>query len=75
MALLYSQASRSFLETLAYVIGAGLGFCIVMVLFTSIRERIAVAEVPAPFRDAAIVLITAGMMTLAFLGLAGLSGK
>jgi electron transport complex protein RnfA len=39
-----------------------------MVLFAAMRERIAVADVPVPFRGAAIALVTAGLMSLAFMG-------
>lgn len=47
-------------------------FSLVMVLFAAIRERLAVADVPAPFRGNAIALITAGLMSLAFMGFSGL---
>ena len=43
-----------------------------LILFTALRERIATAEVPAPFRGAAIGMVTAGLMSLAFMGFAGL---
>ncbi len=51
---------------------AGLGFSLVLVLFAAMRERIAIADVPLPFRGAAIGMITAGLMSLAFMGFAGL---
>jgi electron transport complex protein RnfA len=44
------------------------------VLFAEIRERLATAPVPAPFRGAAIGLVTAGIMSLAFMGFAGFAG-
>ncbi|MGQ8976375.1 Rnf-Nqr domain containing protein, partial [Enterobacter hormaechei] len=44
----------------------------VMVLFASIRERLAAADIPAPFRGNAIALVTAGLMSLAFMGFSGL---
>ena len=43
-----------------------------LILFSSIRERIAVADVPEPFRGSAIALVTAGLMSLAFMGFSGL---
>ena len=43
-----------------------------MILFAAIRERVAVADVPAPFKGSAIALITAGLMSLAFMGFSGL---
>jgi electron transport complex protein RnfA len=72
VALLNVQEAHSFLESLFYGFGAALGFALVMVLFAGVRERVAVADVPAPFQGAAIALVTAGLMALAFLGFAGL---
>jgi electron transport complex protein RnfA len=56
-----------------YGLGAGLGFALVLIPFAALRERLATADVPAPFQGAAINLITAGLMSLAFLGFAGLA--
>ena len=72
VALLNVQEAHSFIESLVYGFGAALGFALVMVLFAGVRERVAVADVPAPFQGAAIALVTAGLMALAFLGFAGL---
>jgi len=71
VALLNTSQSDSFLQALAYGIGAGLGFCLVMILFAGLRERLAVADVPAPFKGPAIALVTAGLMSMAFIGFAG----
>ena len=54
------------------VLGAALGFSLVLVLFAAMRERIAVADVPLAFRGPSIGLITAGLMSLAFMGFSGL---
>ena len=72
VALLNTRQSDSFVEALAYGVGAGLGFCLVMVLFAGLRERLDAADVPAPFRGPAIALITAGMMSMAFYGFTGM---
>jgi electron transport complex protein RnfA len=72
VALLNVQQAHSFLESLFYGFGAAAGFALVMVLFAGVRERVAVADVPVPFQGAAIALVTAGLMALAFLGFAGL---
>ena len=64
-----------YLRTLAFILdgfAAAVGFSLVMVLFASIRERLVVADVPAPFRGNAIALVTAGLMSLAFMGFSGL---
>ena len=73
VALLNVQSSKTFLQALAYGIGAGLGFCLVMLLFAGIRERLELADVPTPFKGAAIALVTAGLMSLGFMGFAGIT--
>lgn len=72
VALLNVQARRGFIEAALYGFGAAAGFSGVLVLFAALRERIAAADVPVPFQGAAIGLITAGLMALAFMGFAGL---
>ncbi len=72
VALLNVQEKNGFIESGLYGFGAAVGFSLVMVLFAALRERIAVADVPAPFRGAAIALVTAGLMSLAFMGFSGL---
>ncbi len=72
VALLNIQEDHTFLESVFYGFGAAVGFSMVLILFAAMRERINVADVPAPFRGAAIGLITAGLMSLAFMGLSGL---
>lgn len=53
-------------------LGAGIGLGIAIVLFAAMRERLAAADVPAPFRGAPIALLTAALMALGLLGLSGL---
>ena len=72
VALLNVQEQNNFIETILYGIGAALGFTLVLVLFAAMRERIAVADVPAPFKGNSVALITAGLMSLAFMGFTGL---
>lgn len=72
VALLNINKEHSFLESALYGFGAALGFSLVLVLFAAMRERLAVADVPTPFKGAAIGMITAGLMSLAFMGFAGL---
>ena len=72
VALLNINKQHSFLESAFYGFGAALGFSLVLVLFAAMRERLAVADVPDAFKGPAIGMITAGLMSLAFMGFAGL---
>lgn len=72
LAVLNVQKGYGFLETLVFSVGAALGFTLALVLFSGIRERIALADVPKPFQGTAIALVTAGLLSLAFMGFAGL---
>jgi electron transport complex protein RnfA len=71
VALLNSSASRSLVAALFYGAGAALGFGLVLAMLGGIRERLEHADVPQPFRGHAIAFVTAGIMSLAFLGFAG----
>jgi electron transport complex protein RnfA len=72
VALLNVQEKHGFFESALYGFGAAMGFSLVLVVFASMRERLAAADVPLPFQGAAIGLITAGLMSMAFMGFAGL---
>ena len=72
VALLNSNRAHTFVESTVTGLGAGLGFSLVLVLFAALRERVALADVPKPFQGAAIGMITAGLMSLAFMGFTGL---
>ncbi len=67
-----NKGDFTFITATTTGLAAGLGFSLVLVLFAAMRERIAIADVPLPFRGAAIGMITAGLMSLAFMGFAGL---
>jgi len=71
VALLNSAASRSLVAALFYGAGAALGFGMVLAMLGGLRERLERADVPAPFRGNAIAFVTAGIMSLAFLGFTG----
>lgn len=71
VALLNSTASRSLLASIFYGAGAALGFGLVLALLAGLRERLELADVPAPFRGSPIALVVAGILSLAFLGFAG----
>jgi electron transport complex protein RnfA len=72
VALLNTQEDHNLVESALYGFGAAVGFSLVLVLFAAVRERVSVADVPKPFQGNAIALITAGLMSMAFMGFAGL---
>lgn len=72
VALLNVNEQHNFLQSVIYGFGAAVGFSLVLVLFAAMRERLAVADIPAPFKGASIAMITAGLMSLAFMGFSGL---
>ena len=72
VALLNVQQSNNFLESALYGFGSSIGFTLVLVLFSAMRERLAASDIPEAFQGNAIGLITAGLMALAFMGFTGL---
>ncbi|QSX35138.1 electron transport complex subunit RsxA [Shewanella avicenniae] len=72
VALLNVNEQHNLLQSAVYGFGAAVGFSLVLILFSAMRERLAAADVPSPFRGGAIAMITAGLMSLAFMGFTGL---
>ncbi|MCP5419078.1 MAG: electron transport complex subunit RsxA [Gammaproteobacteria bacterium] len=72
IALLNVQNGSDFLHSLLYGFGSAIGFTLVLVMFAGLRERLALAAVPAAFKGAPIAFIVAGLLSLAFLGFTGL---
>ncbi|PKM20412.1 MAG: electron transport complex subunit RsxA [Gammaproteobacteria bacterium HGW-Gammaproteobacteria-15] len=72
VALLNVNERHNFINSVIYGFGAAAGFSLVLILFAAMRERLAAADVPLPFKGAAIAMITAGLMSLAFMGFTGL---
>jgi len=72
VALLNIKKVNGFIDSIVYGFGAAVGFSLALILFSAMRERIAVADVPVPFQGAAIGMVTAGLMSLAFMGFTGL---
>ena len=70
--LLNVQENHNFIESLVYGFGGAVGFALVLTLFAAMRERLEGAAIPAPFRGSAIAMVTAGLLSLAFMGFAGL---
>jgi electron transport complex protein RnfA len=72
VALINVNAQYGLVESLLHGFGAALGFSLALILFSSMRERLAIADIPVPFKGASIAMITAGLMSLAFMGFSGL---
>ncbi len=73
VALLNVQEAKGFIGAIFFGVGAAGGFALVLVTFSAIRERLDAADVPMPFRGTAIALVTAGLMSLAFMGFSGMA--
>jgi electron transport complex protein RnfA len=72
LAILNIQNEHSFLQSIIFAIGGSIGFTLALVLMAGIRERLSLVAVPKPFQGASISLITAGLLSLAFMGFSGL---
>lgn len=66
--LLDTQDDQGLMHMIALSLGAGLGFWLMLSLFSDLRQRMAENDIPLPFRGLPIELISAGLMALAFLG-------
>ncbi len=69
----FSGSEMSFLKSLTYGTSAAIGFLVAIVLFAGVRERLEDAEIPSFLQGMPIVLITAALLSVAFLGFSGLS--
>ena len=69
-----TDSGFTFVQSMANAIGTGLGFALVLFVFSCIRVRLDSANVPKAFKGVPIALITGALMALAFMGLSGLIG-
>lgn len=74
MALFQTFNEYNFVQSLAYSLGAGAGFMLALVLMAGLREKLELASVPDPCTSAALSFMLAGLLSLAFMGFAGLGG-
>lgn len=72
IALVNVKNGYNLIETIVNGFGAGIGFTLAIVLFAGIRERLELADIPDAFKGFPITLISASLMSIAFLGFAGL---
>ncbi len=74
VALFQTSREYNFVQSLTFAIGGGIGFTLALVLLASVRERVQLAEVPDIAQGTALVLMLAGVLSLSFMGFAGLGG-
>ena len=72
VALLNIRHVHSFMTSIIYGLGAAIGFSMMLIIFATMRERLKSASVPQPFQGAAINMISAGILSLAFMGFTGM---
>jgi electron transport complex protein RnfA len=70
--LINAGEKYSFLESLAFGFGSGLGFALALIIMASIREKLELADVPAPFKGLPMAFVVTGLIALAFTGFSGL---
>ncbi|MBI1207290.1 MAG: electron transport complex subunit RsxA [Azospirillum sp.] len=75
VALLNVQEGHGFIQSLLYGFGSAFGFSLILIVLAGLRERVALADVPAPFAGAPISFVIAGLLSLAFMGFAGISTR
>ncbi|HIJ73013.1 MAG TPA: RnfABCDGE type electron transport complex subunit A [Candidatus Hydrogenedentes bacterium] len=72
LALFQTQRAYNFVQCLAFALGAGVGFTIALVIMAGLREELDLADVPSVVKGAALTLVLAGILSLAFMGFAGI---
>ncbi len=70
--LINAGEKYSFIQSLAFGLGSGLGFALALIIMASIREKLELAEVPAPFKGLPMAFVVTGLIALAFTGFSGL---
>ena len=72
VALFQTNRNYDFVQSLAFAVGAGAGFTLALVLMSGLRERLELADVSSVVKGAALTLIIAGILSMAFMGFAGM---
>ena len=75
LALFQTNRNYDFLQSLVFALGAGAGFTLALVIMAGIREELQLSDVPGVVKGAALTLIVAGILSMAFMGFAGLGGQ
>jgi len=75
LALFQTNRGYDFLQSIVFALGAGAGFTLALVLMAGIREELQLAQIPDAVKGAALTLMVAGILSMAFMGFAGLGGQ
>lgn len=70
--LINAGEKYSFIQSLVFGLGSGMGFALALIIMASIREKLELADVPAPFRGLPMAFVVTGLIALAFTGFSGL---
>lgn len=74
VAILVIQKDFNLLQSVVYALSTAIGFALALVVFAGLREQMELADIPKGMRGVAIVLVTAGLLSLAFMGFSGVDG-
>ena len=74
VAILVIQKDFSLIQSVVYAFSTALGFALALIVFAGIREQLSMVNIPKGMRGMAIVLVTAGLLSLAFMGFSGVDG-
>jgi len=72
VALLAVQEEFAFLEAVVFAVAASIGFCLALIIMAGVRERLATADLPSVLQGPVVTLLTAGILSLAFMGFQGM---
>jgi len=75
LALFQTNKGYDFMQSIFYALGAGAGFTLALILMAGIRENLDLADIPSVVKGTALTLILAGVLSLTFMGFAGLGGQ
>lgn len=75
LALFQTNRGYDFLQSLSFAVGAGVGFTLALLIMSGIREELQLSAVPNVLKGAALTLMVAGILSMAFMGFAGLGGQ
>jgi electron transport complex protein RnfA len=74
VALFQTNRQYNFVQSLSFALGAGAGFMLALLLMSGLRERLELSDVSSVVRGAALTLMIAGILSMAFMGFAGMGG-